>query len=134
MLPGYGNSFTVWCSPTDGNTVWPFQFVDGYIDKTFVRARYKDFNGVWNPVKLNPRVDFVDEFTLKFAVPPCAMVEIYRDTPKDKPIVVYGRGGMVLLDESRNAAARQSVHVVVELKEFANRSDLECLCECVEGT
>lgn len=137
MKPGYGNSYTVWCSPTPGTTLWPFQFVDDYIDVLFVKVRYKDFSGNWVPVKINYRTAFsghpnVVEITP--AIPPCAMVEIYRDTPKDTPIVVYGHGGMVLLDESRNAAARQSVHVIAELKEFANRTDLECLCECVEAT
>jgi len=97
--------------------------------------RYQDQDGVWNEVKLNPKTSFENEFTLKVepAIPPCLMVEVFRDTEKSKPIVVYNNGGMLLADESRNAAARQSLHVFAEIKEYSNRSDLECLCECVEA-
>lgn len=135
MTPGYGDSFTVWCSPTPGTTIWPFQFKDSYIDRAYVRARYKDFDGTWVPVKLDTKKNFVDDDTLVItpALPPCELVDIYRDTPKDGPIVIYGNGGQLLTDESRNAAVRQAMHVVVELKELANRTDLECLCDCVEG-
>lgn len=135
MLPGYGDSFTVWCSPTPGTVLWPFKFKDGYIDREYVRMRYMATDGAWNEVKINPKTSFAADYTLKVepAIPPCLMVEVYRDTPKDKPIVVYGRGGMLLLEESRNAAARQSMHIFAELKEYANRSDLQCLCECVEA-
>lgn len=136
MTPGYGDSFTVWCSPTPGTILWPFQFKDGYIDKAYVRVRYKDAQGKWWPVKITPKDNFASDDVLRIepAIPPCVLVDIYRDTPKDHPIVVYGRGGSVLAAESRNAAVRQSLHVLVELKELANRSDLECLCDCVEGT
>ncbi len=135
MLPGYGDSFTVWCSPTPGTILWPFTFKDDYIDKAYVRMRYKDYDGKWYPVRIDPKVNFASDFVLTVspAIPPCQMVDIYRDTPKDHPIVVYGNGGMLLQAETRNAAARQSMHVVVELKELANRTDLECLCDCVEG-
>lgn len=135
MTPGYGDSYTVWCSPTPGTVLWPFVFKDGYIDKSFVAMRYKDFDGNWYPVVIDPKLDFQDDFilTISPAVPPCQMVDIYRNTPKDRPLVVYGRGGMVLTTDSRNAAVRQSMHVIVELKELANRTDLECLCDCVEG-
>lgn len=132
MKPGYGDSYTVWCSPTPGTTLWPFQFKDGYIDRAYVKCRYKDLTGRWNDIKLT-RNNFVEDYILRItpALPPCEMVEVYRDTPKDDPIVIYGPGGAMLADESRNAAARQSMHVVAELKELANRTDLECLCECV---
>lgn len=135
MVPGYGDSYTVWCSPTPGTTIWPFKFVDGYIDKSFVKVRYKTPDGVWTAVKINPRTAFVDDFTLRIvpALPPCEMVEVYRDTPKDAPIVIYGYGGTLLADESRNAAARQGMHVVAELKELANRTDLECKCACEQA-
>lgn len=133
MTPGYGDSFTVWCSPTPGTLEWPFAFKDGYIDRKFVRVRYKDYTGKWYPVPISLS-NFQSDFVLRItpAIPPCPMVEIYRDTPKDFPIVIYGNGGAILADESRNAAVRQAMHVVVELKELANRSDLECLCDCVE--
>lgn len=135
MTPGYGDSFTVWCSPTPGTVLWPFTFKDGYIDKAYVRVRYKDDQGKWWPVKITPKDNFASDYVLTITppIPPCAMVDIYRDTPKDAPLVIYGRGGTILADESRNAAVRQSMHVVVELKELANRTDLECLCDCVEG-
>lgn len=135
MTPGYGDSYTVWCSPTPGTVLWPFTFKDGYIDKAYVRVRYKDSTGKWWPVKITPKDNFESDFVLTIdpPIPPCELVDIYRDTPKDKPIVIYGRGGTILTDESRNAAVRQSMHVVVELKELANRTDLECLCECTEG-
>lgn len=134
MTPGYGDSYTVWCSPTPGTVLWPFQFLDGYIDKAFVKVRYKDANGNWFPVLLDPKINFSDAGTLTITppIPPCELVDIYRDTPKDHPLVVYGRGGMVLTAESRNAAVRQAMHVVVELKDLAPRTDLECLCECLE--
>jgi hypothetical protein len=131
MVPAYGDSYTVWCQPTPGTTLWPFQFKDGYIDRKYVRMRYKAFDGKWYPLLVTPN-SFADDYTLKVtpALPPCEMVEIYRDTPKDAPIVLYGYGGSLLADESRNAAARQSMHAVIELKEAINRTDLECKCEC----
>jgi hypothetical protein len=97
--------------------------------------RYKDYDGKWYPVTINPKRDFADDNTLHIspAIPPCQLVDIYRDTPKDHQLVVYGRGGMILSAESRNAAVRQAMHVIVELKELANRTDLECLCDCVEA-
>lgn len=135
MTPGYGDSYTVWCSPTPGTTVWPFIFKDGYISRDYVRARYKDLNGNWFDVPIKAQTNFQDDNTLVIvpAIPPCELVDIYRDTPKDHPIVVYGRGGMILTAESRNAAVRQAMHVVVELKDLSPRTDLECLCHCVES-
>lgn len=134
MTPGYGDSYTVWCSPTPGTVLWPFVFKDGYIDRDFVAMRYKDYDGKWYPVNVT-RKDFADASTLHISptIPPCVMVDIYRDTPKDHALVVYGRGGMILKAESRNAAIRQAMHVVVELKDLAPRTDLECLCHCVES-
>lgn len=133
MTPGYGDSYTVWCNPTPGTILWPFQFKDGYIDRAYVRVRYKDYAGKWHAVKIVPKINFSEDYMLRISppIPPCLMVDIYRDTPKDHPIVVYGNGGTILTDESRNAAVRQSMHVVIELKELANRTDLECLCDCV---
>lgn len=135
MKPGYGDSFTVWCSPTPGTILWPFKFKDGYIDKSFVKVRYLPDDGVWKDVKVNPKTDFAEDFTLRIVppIPPCNIVEVYRDTIKHQPIVVYGRGGMLLLDETRNAAARQSMHVFAEIRELSPRTDLGCLCECVEN-
>ena len=134
MTPGYGDSFTVWCSPDPGTILWPFTFKDNYIDRAFVRCRYLAYDGKWYPVKITPRKNFASDYVLLVEppIPPCRMVDIYRDTPKDNPIVIYGHGGTILAAESRNAAIRQSMHVVVELKELANRADLQCLCDCVE--
>lgn len=133
MTPGYGDSFTVWCSPTPGTILWPFTFKDGYIDRKYVKVRYKDYDGNWYPVVITSK-SFASDYVLSIspAIPPCLMVDVYRDTPKDHPLVIYGHGGMLLADQTRNVAARQSMHVVVELKELANRTDLECLCDCVE--
>lgn len=135
MTPGYGDSYTVWCSPDPGTIEWPFIFKGGYIDKAFVKVRYQDAQGVWWPVAIDPKKNFKDENTLTITpvIPPCAMVDIYRDTTKSHPIVIYGKGGMLLRSETRNAAIRQAMHVVVELKDLAQRSDLECLCECADG-
>lgn len=135
MTPGYGDSYTVWCSPTQGTVLWPFTFLDDYIDRTCVRVRYKDASGNWFPVKITAKLNFHDDNTLTIdpPIPPCVMVDIYRDTPKDYPMVVYGRGGMILAAESRKVAIRQALHVVVELKDLAPRTDLACLCGCVES-
>lgn len=133
MLPGYGDSYTVWCSPDPGVIEWPFVFKDGYIDRAYVRMRYQDENGTWWPVNLNTRTNFKDDFTLKVAVPPCKMIDIYRDTPKDHVLVDYGQGGMLLGSPVRRTAIRQAMHVVVELKDLAPRTDLKCLCRCVES-
>ena len=45
MTPGYGDTFTVWCSPTPGTTVWTFQFKDGFISRRYVKVRYCDILG-----------------------------------------------------------------------------------------
>lgn len=135
MLPGYGKSFTVWCSPDQGTTLWPFTFVDDYIDRQYVKMRYRGYDDIWYDVKLSVKTNFASDFVLEVTppIPPCTMVDIYRDTPKDFPIVIYGNGGTILAAESRNAAVRQSLHVLVEMTELSHRTDLECLCGCVEA-
>ena len=133
MTPGYGVTFTVWCSPTVGTVTWPFTFTDGYIDKTFVKARYEGYDSKWYDVEAES-ISFASDYVLSISpvIPPCKMVEIYRDTPKDFPIVSYGNGNRVFMAESRSVAVRQALHVVEELKELPARTDLHCLCDCVE--
>jgi len=131
MVVGYGDSFTVYCSPDPETTSWPFQMKDGYISRRYVKARYL-MNDQWYDVKLTDR-NFTSDFVLTFALPPCDVLDIYRDTPKDHPIVDYGNGGTLLLDESRNAAARQSIHVVAELVDLARRQALDCMCLLLSG-
>ena len=136
MTPGYGDTFTVWCSPTPGTTVWTFQFKDGFISRRYVKVRYCDILGEWHERPIDPLKNFIDDGTLRIdgpPIPPCMMVDIYRDTPKDHPIVVYKPGGNPITEEARNIAGRQSMHVVAELVNLAYRQDLPCLCECVEA-
>lgn len=131
MATYQGDSYFIYCSPADGTIEWPFAFKGGYIDRAFVKMRYKDTNGTWWPVKLDTKTNFKDSNTLKISVPPSALVEIYRETTKDHPLVVYGNGGMLLRAETRNTAIRQSMHVIVELKDLPVRDDLQCRCDCI---
>lgn len=132
MVIAYGDSFTVFCSPVPGTTEWPFQMKDGYISQRYVKMRYL-LAGDWYDVQLT-RSNFKAALTLVTLPLPASvtMVDVYRDTPKDSPIVIYGNGGTILADESRNAAARQSIHVVAELVDLARRQGLDCMCEAAE--
>jgi hypothetical protein len=120
------DSYTAYCEPIIGLLTWAFNFQDGYIDKGFVKGKYL-IGGVWAPVEITIESSTV---TLARPLPPCDAWLIYRDTPKDNPIVVYGNGGTILQDESRNVAARQSMHVLVELVDAGHLQYADCICGC----
>lgn len=122
-----GNSYKVWCSPPSNQTVWPFEFVGGYINKDFVKMRYLNESGVWIDVALT-HTDFTEDNTLTVQIPPAQIVEVYRDTEKRHPIVSYGFGGSEFMLESQSAAARQPIHIVDELVDRPARESLQEFC------
>lgn len=110
-----GNSFKLWSPPSLGQSTWVFTFVGGYIDRTFVRMRYQDETETWFDVPLHKVTDFIDDNTITKALPGAALVEVYRATPTDHPIVDYGSGGSQFSLASQSAAARQPLHIMDEL-------------------
>lgn len=100
-------------------TVWDFTFANGYIRKAFVKAYYRDTIG--NRTELTVlEEDFIGEFqiTISPAVPADYVLVIYRDTPKDAPLVDFGDGARVS-EVSLDTVARQAVHIAAEVLDGA---------------
>lgn len=123
-------SYTAFCEPTVGETVWTFSFDDGYIDKAYVKAKYQGFDLTWTELLLPQRNITGNTATLPRGLLPCRALVIYRDTPKDKALCVYGAGGALLQDESREVAAKQSMHVIAELVDAGRIQHDDCVCGC----
>lgn len=110
---------------TDGTTtVWDFAFSDGYLDKSHVKARVDTPGGLRTEIVVTPSM-LVGEFQL--AIIPALVagntLTIYRDTPKDAPLVNFtDESGFseVALDTN----ARQSVMVAAETADEVNTSDI----------
>lgn len=106
----------------DGTTtVWNFSFSGGYIDPSHVKAYTELPNGIRTPIIVTPEM-LIGEFQLQVtpALPPSAgLLVIYRDTPKDLPLVDFVEGPLseVALDTN----ARQAVFIAAEAQdEFAS--------------
>lgn len=127
MRTYFAPSYTAFCEPTPGLTTWVIDFSDGYIDKAYIKAKHR-YSGKWADVKIKSVIG--NTVTLQRPIPPSDAFVIYRDTPKDKPLVKYGYGGTVLADESRAVATRQSMHVIVELTDAGKMQHEDCICGC----
>lgn len=105
----------VWLS--DGtDTVWNFQFTGGYLDKTHVKARIVSPDGLnVEAVPINYALDFLGPFQLNIVPPIPAgwQFTIYRDTPKDLPIVNFVDGGRIS-EISLDTNSKQAVFIASE--------------------
>lgn len=97
------------------DTIWNFTFADGYISKDYVKAFYTDSLGNRVSVPL-PANSFVGPFQVSItpAVPAGATLVIYRDTPKDAPLVNFSDGANVQ-ESNLDLIARQAVHIAAEV-------------------
>lgn len=99
----------------DGTTtVWDFSFASGYIDKSHVKAFYLDINGARTDVTVTLGM-FIGDFQLSIT-PALAVgneLTIYRDTPKDAPLVNFADKAVVT-EAALDLMATQAVFVAAE--------------------
>jgi len=98
----------------DGTTtLWEFNFAGGYIDPTHVKAyRYDPVSATSHPQVLT----FIGQNQIKTSepIPADQFIVIYRDTPKDKPLVDYNEGS-VLSEKNLDTTAQQAVFAAAEM-------------------
>jgi hypothetical protein len=108
-------SQNVWSGPFGSQTVWNFTMAGGYISRSHVKAYYI-LSGTTTkvPVALGDS-NFLGTYQIQIPALPSTAVEfgIYRDTPKDQPIVNFQDGGNVS-EVSLDQQAEQSVFVAQE--------------------
>ena len=123
-------SYTAYCEPIAGGTSWVVDFDDGYIDKSYIRAKTLGFDDKWQEVRVETRRIVGNTVILAKPLQPCRVLLIQRDTPKDERLVRYGFGGTLLQDEARETANRQSMHVIAELVDAGKLLHTNCICGC----
>lgn len=104
-----------WAGMDGVQTIWNFTFAGGYIFKEHVKAYYLDANGTPVIVPVTPTM-FTGPYQLRVipAVPASATrFVIYRDTPKDLPLVDF-EGGSVMSEVNLDRAAKQAIFVAAE--------------------
>lgn len=105
----------VWLS--DGtDSIWNFSFTGGYIDKSHVKAKLTSADGlVTEAVPINYSADFIGPFQLNIVpnIPAGTTFTIYRDTPKDLPLVNFEDGGRIS-EVSLDTNAKQAVFIASE--------------------
>lgn len=104
------NSINRWLG--DGTTTdWNFTFSGGYIAPEHVRCYVTDADGV----RIFPEKTLISPFTMRVipAVPTGSTITLYRDTPKDLPLVEFA-DGTALTEPALNLMARQSVFIAAE--------------------
>lgn len=101
---------------TDGvTTVWNFSFSDDYIDRDYVKVQLLDkLTGVVTQHPIT-EANFLGDFQLSLtpAFPTGSELTIYRDTPKDAPLVNFADTAS-LTEISLDTNARQAVHIAAE--------------------
>jgi hypothetical protein len=107
---------------TDGvSTVWDFAFSGGYLDKTHVKAYIETPTGGRTPVAFDPNTALIGEFQLELT-PPLAdgnELVIYRDTPKNLPLVDFtDESGFSEIALDTNA--KQAVFIAAEAIDTVN--------------
>jgi hypothetical protein len=98
----------------DGVTTdWDFSFSGGYIDKAHVKAYTVAADRTRSGIPVTAAM-FVTPFRLRLPVTPIgAEVTIYRDTPKDLPLVEF-EDGTAITEPALNLMARQAVFIAAE--------------------
>lgn len=105
-------------------TVWNFSFSGGYLDKSHVKARINYPSGAEEHIVVTPEM-LIGEFQLQLLDPPAALSEltIYRDTPKDLPLVDF-LDGSGFNEIALDTQAKQSVFIAAEAVDTLNSADL----------
>jgi hypothetical protein len=156
----YRDSYNLWCRPPPGRRVWPVNFAGGFILPEFVKMRYitergethevtltgaqisthvGEFNSGDFPVPDNGPlgasysygVDVPITIVVKTdPIPDCRYVIIYRDTPRDNPIVNYKFDGNRLFKTDWEDATRQVLHALAESIDAVNMVNPAYMCDC----
>jgi Phage T7 tail fibre protein len=110
-----------WDSIDGVQTIWNFTFSGGYIFPDHVKAYYTNSLDVRVDVIVTPEM-LVGEFQLQVipAIPASAKrFVIYRDTPKDLPLVDFENGAIVI-ERNLDRVAKQAVFVAAEVLDGAD--------------
>lgn len=113
-----------WADIDGVQTIWNFTFAGGYIFPDHVKAYYLDADGERVPVIVTEDM-LIGEFQLQVtpAIPATATrFVIYRDTPKDLPLVDFADGAVVS-EANLDRAAEQAIFCVAELLDGVFASD-----------
>jgi Phage T7 tail fibre protein len=97
-------------------TVWDFSFSGGYLDKAHVKAYTRNTNtGVITNLVISPLTSFIGPFQLSITPAVAAGLEltIYRDTPKDLPLVNFADKA-ALTEAALDLNANQAVFIAAE--------------------
>lgn len=119
---------------TDGTTEnWDFSFADGYLDQAHVKARTETSTGLRTEITVTPAM-LIGPHQLRItpALAAGLVLTIYRDTPKNAPLVNFtDESGFseVALDTN----ARQAVMVAAETADEVNTSDITDAVEAAEA-
>ena len=100
---------------TGSNTVWDFTFAGGYLQQSHVKAsRLNKLTGIVTQIPLTP-ANFIGPYQISItpALPATAELTIYRDTPKDQPIVNFADRA-ALTEAALDINAKQSIFVAAE--------------------
>lgn len=101
--------------PGDGvTTQHEFNFAGGYIAREHVKAFVEDAGGARTVISVVDAM-FVNDTTLNLGVaaPVGGFTRIYRDTPRDLPLVDF-EGGSRFLESDLDVAVRQTLFVAAE--------------------
>jgi hypothetical protein len=111
------NSQTHWGSIDGVTTTWNFSFSGGYILPEHVRAYYIDAAGDRQDIIIDPETMLIGEFQLELIPELPADTQrlvIYRDTPKDLPLVNFEEGSRVT-ERNLDRIAQQAVFIAAEI-------------------
>lgn len=115
-----------------GTTVWDFSFADGYLDPSHVNAYTTDAIGARTDITVLPAM-LIGEFQLEITPALAADLEltIYRDTPKDAPLVDFtDESGFSEIALDTNA--RQAVMIAAEAIDTVNTSNIQGAIEAAD--
>lgn len=119
---------------TDGTTVnWDFSFASGYLDAAHVKAQTKTTEGAITQIVVTPGM-LIGEFQLQITPALAAGLEltIYRDTPKNAPLVDFtDESGFS--ETALDTNAKQAVMVAAEAIDTINASDLTAAIAAAES-
>lgn len=111
------NSQTHWGEIDGVTTLWNFTFSGGYIMPEHVKAYYIAADDTRHDIPVNPELMLLGPFQLEILpeVPADAKrLVIYRDTPKDLPLVDFEDGARVT-ERNLDRIAQQAVFIAAEI-------------------
>lgn len=110
----------------DGTTTsWNFTFSGGYLDRSHVKASVLPPGGTATPLTITA-ANFIGDYQLSITPPVAAgtILTIYRDTPKDLPIVDF-TDGAGLTEVALDTNAKQAVFIAAESADAIGTADVD---------